>query len=366
MARKALNDAERARRDAAKAERLATRGTKPRKQTIEPAPAQAPAQIEPQMSTTPADTTPAPEKPATQSAATPPPLGEPAGAAPQSEPKTPAGGGSFSPLGGNRIRREYSTPKINPDLAHTPIPEVNPVIEQVTPENVNKFLNPSPATGPGMVQKPGAPAAGAPQAPAIIPPVEGFNQMAAEEQKQAAEQTADLILGAYDRLHWLGRKYVKVDMDDVDELHRKNEINKHAPFFENDEDPQHPVTIVQYFDDFNKQVEQEFTVKPQFIETVRPPLVRVCQKRGWGASDEVFLMFKFGEDIALKTGLLVGFKKLTNKHMEEFKEDHKNIQARVAAEQKRQELEAKRLKDAVEADAKRAAEGKGEPKANVA
>lgn len=247
---------------------------------------------------------------------------------------------TFSPMGGNKVNRTYSKPQVNQALANTVIEEPIITTQTLSAEQTKEIL-----VGPSAKTK---------EAP-ILPAAEGFNELSPNEQKLAAEKTTDLILGAYDRLHWLGRKFVSVDMDDLADEHRRGEINMNLEAFENEDDPDRGVTIKEYFEDFNKQVDEEFVVTDSFKAAVRPPLERICMKRGWGASDEMFLAFKFGEDIAIKTGILVGFKKLTNKYMNEFREDHAKIKQRVEVEMKR-EREKREREAAREAEIKEKAE----------
>jgi hypothetical protein len=235
---------------------------------------------------------------------------------------------TFSPMGGNKVKRTYSQPELNPALANTIIDEPVIITETLGAEKTAQLLS--------------EPKLGEKKEP-ILPPIEGFNELSPNDKKLAAEKTTDLLLGVYDRLHWFGRKFVSVDMEDLLDEHRRGDINMHYEAFENEDDPDGGITIKEYFEDFNKQVEDEFVVSEEFKKDVRPPLERIIMKRGWGASDEMYLAFKFGEDIAIKTGILIGFKKLTNKYMNEFREDHAKIK-RVAQEMRRQEEAEKKEK----------------------
>lgn len=339
MARTPLSEEEKATRAAEKAAQMATR--KKYNKTSE-----APASMETEQNTNSNNSTGNTNEPAANSM----PAGEEKTTQPAQEvktdQKTETGPGAnyqpdttFSPMGGNKVNRTYSKPQVNQALANTIIEEPVITTETLSAEKTKEMLT-NPA--PGTKKEP------------ILPPAEGFNELSPNEQKLAAEKTTDLILGAYDRLHWLGRKFVSVDMDDLADEHRRGELNMNYEAFENEDDPEKGITIKEYFEDFNKQVEEEFVVTDEFKTAVRPPLERVCMKRGWGASDEVFLAFKFGEDIAMKTGILIGFKKLTNKYMTEFRDDHAKIKQRVAVQLK-QEREAQERQAAREAEIKRKA-----------
>jgi hypothetical protein len=47
-------------------------------------------------------------------------------------------------------------------------------------------------------------------------------------------------------------------------------------------------------------------------------MIRVFQKKGWGVSDEQFLMIAFGKDIATKGVMAFSFKKTANAMIENF------------------------------------------------
>lgn len=336
MARTPLSEEEKARRAEEKAAQMATR--KKYNKTSE-----APASMETDQNTNSNDTTGNTNEPAANSV----PAGEEKNTQTipdvKTDPKTETGPGAnfqpdttFAPMGGNKVNRTYSKPQVNQALANTIIEEPIITTETMSAEKTKELL-----TGPAAKAK----------TEPILPAAEGFNELSPNEQKLAAEKTTDLILGAYDRLHWLGRKFVSVDMDDLADEHRRGELNMNYEAFENEDDPTKGITIKEYFEDFNNQVEEEFVVTEDFKTAVRPPLERVCMKRGWGASDEVFLAFKFGEDIAMKTGILIGFKKLTNKYMTEFRDDHAKIKQRVAVQLK-QERESQERQNQREADAR--------------
>lgn len=342
MARKPLSEEEKAAKAAEKAEQLATRGKRVRKteRVIEQSSMQENSQNPENTGNTQNDQT-------QDTGTTTPP------AVRQNEPqKTPSSQSTqpskstnpsahhqpdtqFSPLGGNKVSRTYSKPVIDPALANTVIPEANIQTESISTEKAQEMMKNA--------------SQGADNTP-VIPPVEGFSNLTPNEKQLAAEKTADLVLGAYDRLHWLGRKFVTVDMEDLADDHRRGEINQNLVAFDDEEDPNGGITIKEYFEDFNGQVEEEFTVTEDFKNAVRPPLERVCLKRGWGASDEMYLLFKFGEDMAMKAGMLVGFKKLTNRYMQEFKDDHAKHKAAVA-EGVRKELAKKAARDKSMAEA---------------
>ena len=228
----------------------------------------------------------------------------------------------WKPLGGDKIKRDYSTPKIDPNLANTIIPEINigdqtPGVTANPAEALNKpITDTNPVTGP----------------PKIDPINSDWNTLTEDEKKNAAAQTADMILGVYDKLHYFGREIIKVDDEAVIEAHNDDRIDMYSATVENDEDPEKEVTIQEFWQDFNKQVDERFVVSDNFKAAVRPPMERLCMKYGLGASDGLFLAYKFGEDAATKIAMVVGFKKTVNKMNEMFEKSHSKFKAQVEKE----------------------------------
>lgn len=239
----------------------------------------------------------------------------------------------WKPFGGNKIERDYSTPKIDQNLLNTPIPEVDITSQTPTTETstdiLKKPITDTNVSGPGTVQPTQKPAE-------IKPIVSDWNTLSPDEQKNAAAQTTDMVLGVYDKLHYFGRLAIKVDDEEIIEAHNDDLIDMRAPTVENDEDPEKEVSIQDFWKDFNKQVDERFVVSDQFKAAVRPPMERLCMKYGLGASDGIFLAFKFGEDAATKIAMLVGFKKTVNSMKEHFEKQHSKFKAAVDKEVRKQ------------------------------
>lgn len=237
---------------------------------------------------------------------------------------------TWKPFAGDRIQRDYSTPKINPDLLNTPIPEQNinvngPMTSEGAADLLNKPIQPN--TELATKQPP----------PKPNPVNKDWDTMTEQEKQVSSAQTADIILGVYDKLHYFGRQLIKVDEQEVIEKHNDGKIDMYAAAMDNDEDPEKEVTIKEFWEDFNKQVDERFILTERFKNEVRPPMERLCNKYGLGASDGLFLAFKFGEDAATKVVMSVGFKKTVNHMMEHFEKNHAKFEAAVAKEVEKRE-----------------------------
>lgn len=243
--------------------------------------------------------------------------------------KTGDGGAKqWNPMKGKRIHRDYSTPIIDQNLTQE-IPEVN----------IDSSPNPNPNPG-DVLNKPLEDAekgtgtnTPAPQKP--TPVNSEWNTMSPAEQQTAAELTTEMVLGVYDKLHYFGRLYIKVDEQEIIELHNEDKLDMNDPVMESDDDPDKEITIKEFWEDFNKQVDERFIVTEGFKDAVRPAMIRMCLKYGLGASDGLFLAFKFGEDLATKVAMMVGFKKTVNQMQEHFMKRHAKFKQQVEEEVKR-------------------------------
>jgi len=73
--------------------------------------------------------------------------------------------------------------------------------------------------------------------------------------------------------------------------------------------PVQALSVFDFVNNYNKQVGEALTVEEDFVEKVRPIMIRVAEKRGLGMTDEQNLMVLFGKDILEKGMQVVSFKK---------------------------------------------------------
>ena len=136
-----------------------------------------------------------------------------------------------------------------------------------------------------------------------------------KESKFASAQLVDTILDGYEMLHQLGAKASKISEDKVTKMVLSGEIDSEVriPVSETDD-----LNALEYVDMHNQQADELFEYDKSFNDKVRPTMIRVFQKKGWGVSDEQFLMFAFGKDIATKCVMAFSFKKTANLMLENF------------------------------------------------
>lgn len=150
------------------------------------------------------------------------------------------------------------------------------------------------ATPPNTVQVPTTPPADAP--------------MTEAEMQSQAKQTVDLMLKGYEKLHTLGRWLGKVDENELATLHAEGKIdlNRTLPV------GLKTITVQRFFSEYNQGIDQSIVVTDEFKAAIRPPLERICLKRRWFLSDEVYVAMLVSDDLATKVSLLVALKKSCN------------------------------------------------------
>jgi hypothetical protein len=220
---------------------------------------------------------------------------------------------TFEPFQGATKDRSYATPEIDQNLTGE-IPELTFTAPKI---DFKPGGGPS-AGGPAASGAPGAP--GATAAPnAIIPPNPMLSNVSPEERRIAAEQMAETAINAYDRLHGLGRWYCKTSEEDLMEaaFDGKIDIEERLPIAEE------PITLMEFTQDFNNQVDTNFVVSQQWKDRVKPPLTRICEKNGWGLNDETTVLLAVLEDVSSKIGMIVGLKKTYKKISAIYEKIHK-------------------------------------------
>ena len=196
---------------------------------------------------------------------------------------------SFNPLAENVTEREYSRAKIDQSTAG----------EVIEPLNEPQFIDPS------ILAKEEESQAKSPPSP-LEKPNESFNELETKDQKVAAESVVDLFLDAYEQLHKFGEKYVQFSDMELAKMAIEQGIDLDIPV---PIDENRSIPLRDFVEDFNKQSIEPIEFDPEFNEKVRPALLRVAMKHGWGITDEQFLIYMFGKDITVKVGSAISLRK---------------------------------------------------------
>tara|TARA_R110000787_G_scaffold212140_2_gene321929 strand:+ start:1972 stop:3270 length:1299 start_codon:yes stop_codon:yes gene_type:complete len=151
---------------------------------------------------------------------------------------------------------------------------------------------------------------------------EAIEELPDKDKKLAAKQLVQTVLDGYEMLHELGKIFVKYPEEKIQEKAIKGEID---PTMQIPMDEHGTMTNpIEFFQTFNEQAEEAIAYDPEFGEKVRPAMERVFSKKGWGMTDEQFLMIAFGKDIAWKGVQIMTLKKTANGIMSTFEQLQKD------------------------------------------
>ena len=215
-------------------------------------------------------------------------------------------GSSYNPFSENVIKREYSSPPIADNITNEiEEPSFRPpsyddiMTERSSAENEkisdnNPFLNPNPVV----------------------------NEMDSQDQKIACEMLVDTCLDGYEQLHQLAQWSAKVDEQDLMEKQMQGKIDLHTQKIPISEDGEE-VTLGEFLNTYNEQCTEALSYDKSFGEKVRPAMIRVFMKNGWGMSDGQYLAFMFGKDIVTKTSIVYSLKKSLNMTMTMIEKQYK-------------------------------------------
>jgi len=218
---------------------------------------------------------------------------------------------TFNPLSDSAIEREYSTPKIQEGIV---VDLEEPSFHQKSFDQIKREQATPPPTSGGS----NAPI-GTTQDP-LMNPNPALNQLDDAEKRMASEQMVDAVLDTYDTICTFGTALGKIKEENVNELIASGQIdrNRRIPVDEYG----NSVSVMEFVQGYNEQVVQAVQPDPAFRKKVRPPMIRVFSKRGWGMTDEQFLLFSFGKDISVKAIMLFSMKKGVNDILKRLVEEN--------------------------------------------
>jgi hypothetical protein len=207
---------------------------------------------------------------------------------------------SYSPIAEPVIERSYNEATVMTEIGDIPEPDYasgGMTFEDFADEVVEEEVAPKEPTAFEKMSNP------------------AMTDLDNKESKFAAAQLVDTILDGYEMLHQLGAKAAKVSEDKVTKMVMAGEIDNdiRIPVSETDD-----LNALEYVAMHNQQAEELFEYDKSFNDKVRPTMIRVFQKKGWGVSDEQFLMIAFGKDIATKGVMAFSFNRTAKSMIENF------------------------------------------------
>lgn len=213
--------------------------------------------------------------------------------------------GDYNPFSESVVERDYSTPKtasgVVDDIDEPTFvpPSYEDIVQEreqqneQTWEQENPFDNPNPA----------------------------MNDLSDRDKKIACESLVDTVLDAYEQLHKYAQFVVKVDEEELmrKQAEDKIDLTQEIPVTENGD----TMTVGEFVGQFNQQSQDALKYDKEFGYKVRPAMIRVFMKRGWGMTDEQYLLYMFGKDIAVKVSIMYQLKKTINNTLDVLEKAHR-------------------------------------------
>ena len=127
-----------------------------------------------------------------------------------------------------------------------------------------------------------------------------------KDSEEASAQLVDTFLDGYKVAHTMGARYFTIGEEEIVKKAIKGELN---PDMRIPISQTQTISCREFIGEYNNQVTEVLVVDEEFVDKVRPVMIRVFSSRGYGMTDEQYLMFAFGKDIVSKGAQLFTFKK---------------------------------------------------------
>jgi len=202
---------------------------------------------------------------------------------------------NFNPFDEPVVEREYTKPQVSYDpnsIQGIPEPTYQqPNLDVLQDEDYEEEEKEKPKKGFGSDD------------PFVNNDLEDYSS---KEKDEASAQLVDTFLDGYKVAHTFAGRYFTMSEEEIVKKAIKGEIN---PDMRIPVSQTETLSVRQFIGEYNNQVNEVLVVDDEFVERVRPVMIRVFSKRGYGMSDEQYLMFAFGKDIVQKGAQLYTFKK---------------------------------------------------------
>ena len=213
-----------------------------------------------------------------------------------SELSTPA---NFNPFDEPVVQREYTKPKVSYDpnsIQSIPEPSyLQPNLDELQDDD---YEEEKPKVKPSKPKK-----GFGSDDPFVNNDLQDYSKKDADD---SAELMVDTFLDGYKAVHTFGQKYFSLSEEEIVKKAIKGEIN---PDMRIPISQTQTISVHEFIGEYNRQVTEVLVVEDEFVEKVRPVMIRVFASRGYGLTDEQFLMLAFGKDIMTKGVQLYAFKK---------------------------------------------------------
>jgi len=233
--------------------------------------------------------------------------------APAAEAKPAAVPLDFSPLKDDVTTRSYNVQPVQNGGA--PVPEIPEPDYGGAPAAAQPPVSASPSAAPSPTPSATQESAGPPNSGLDAVTNPALNEADDKTKKAAAKQLVNTVLDGYEMLHVLGTRYMQYDEDKLSSLVAEGKLN---PNLRVPVDEHNTVSPVEYVQTYNRQIGQAFKYDEEFNDKVRPPLQRIFEKKGWGMTDEQFVLAAVISDAAPKLAMGFALKKQQSLMMKMF------------------------------------------------
>jgi hypothetical protein len=218
----------------------------------------------------------------------------------------------YNPFAESVVERDYATPKPASGLVDE-IEEpsfVPPSYEEIVQERAEQeAMGGNEMGGGGGFDNP------------FDNPNPAMNDLDNKDKKIACESLVDTVLDAYEQAHRYAQYIVKVDEETLmqKQAQGKLDLSMQIPVTDTGD----TMSVGEFVAQYNEQSANALEYDKDFGYKVRPAMIRVFMKRGWGMTDEQFLLYMFGKDIAIKVGIMFQLKKTINGTLDTLEKAYK-------------------------------------------
>lgn len=147
------------------------------------------------------------------------------------------------------------------------------------------------------------------------PLITDSNELTDKEKKRGAEQLAQTFIEGYSLLCNQSAKLAMIRDEKVVSLIREGKIDPYTLYFA----PGNvQATAPEIIKEYNNEMMGVMEVSQDFVDEVKPPLIRVLMKRGMVMTDEQKLMWVVGKDVATKGAMLLSIRKQSKDFLKSF------------------------------------------------
>tara|TARA_B100001057_G_scaffold497146_1_gene600520 strand:+ start:5915 stop:7060 length:1146 start_codon:yes stop_codon:yes gene_type:complete len=233
--------------------------------------------------------------------------------------------GDFNPFAQNVVEREYATPKVAQGIVED---LEEPTFEQKNPFDERREQENQPPPHPFEEGNP------------------ALHDMDFQDKKIACESLVDTCLDTYEQLHSIAQNFVQVDEAELMQKQMDGEIDLAMDIPVDEQGT--TMSVMDFVQQYNEQSKEALQYDKEFGYKVRPAMLRVFMKKGWGMTDEQFLMYAFGKDLLTKTAIVFSLKKTMNNTFDLLKKNFEGGNIESETSQSQSEAETYEQEDVYE------------------